>query len=112
MDVPKPGAGLFRASLNNLKGEQPEDLCPNLSMVLQALHSQQAVRVLTVRVCPGRLEASTEECTALSGSLNRIIYLIALTPWWPHGKKLACRCGRHGFNPCSGKISHAREQLS
>ena len=35
-------------------------------MVLQALHSQQAVRVLTVRVCPGRLEASTEECTALS----------------------------------------------
>ena len=107
MDVPKPGAGLFRASLNNLKGEQPEDLCPNLSMVLQALHSQQAVRV-----CPGRLEASTEECTVLSGSLNRIIYLIALTPWWPHGKKLACRCGRHGFNPCSGKISHAREQLS
>ena len=68
--------------------------------------------VLTVRVCPGRLEASTEECTALSWSLNRTIYLISLTPWWPHGNKLACRCGRHGFNPCSGKISHAREQLS
>ena len=35
-------------------------------MVLQALHSQQAVRVLTVRVCSGRLEANTEEWTALS----------------------------------------------
>ena len=66
LDVPKPGAELVRASLNNLKVEQSQDLCANLSMVLQALHSQQAIRVLTVRVCPGRLEASTEECTALS----------------------------------------------
>ena len=66
LDVPKPGAGLVRASLKNLKGDQSQDLCPNLSMMLQALHSQQAVRVLTVSVCPGRMEASTEECTALS----------------------------------------------
>ena len=50
LDVPKPGAGLFRASLNNLKGEQPEDLCPNLSLVLQALHSQQAVRAVSSQV--------------------------------------------------------------
>ena len=66
LDVPKLAAGLVTAFLNNLKGEQSQDLCPNLSMLLQSLHSQQAVRVLTVRVCPGRLEASTEECTALS----------------------------------------------
>lgn len=47
LDVLQPGAGLVRASLNNLKGEPSQDLCAKSSMVLQALHSQQAVRVLS-----------------------------------------------------------------
>ena len=31
---------------------------------------------------------------------------------WPSGKESACECRRHGFDPESGKISRASEQLS
>ena len=33
-------------------------------------------------------------------------------PWWLSGKESTCQCIRHGFNPWSGKIPHAMEQLS
>ena len=33
-------------------------------------------------------------------------------PWWLSGKESACQCRKHGFNPWSGKIPHASEQLS
>jgi len=33
-------------------------------------------------------------------------------PWWLSGKESACQCRRCGFDPCSGKIPHALEQLS
>ena len=33
-------------------------------------------------------------------------------PWWLSGKKPACKCSRHGFDPWSGKIPHAVEQLN
>ena len=33
-------------------------------------------------------------------------------PWWFSGKESACQGRRHGFNPCTGKIPHAEEQLS
>ena len=33
-------------------------------------------------------------------------------PWWLGGKEPACQCGRHWFDPWSGKIPHALEQLS
>ena len=77
------------------RAEQTQDLSPNLFMVPQALHSQQAVTALTVRVCPDRLEGRSEECTALSWSLNKTVYLISLTSWWLY----ACKYRRHGFNP-------------
>ena len=32
--------------------------------------------------------------------------------WWSSGKEPACQCRRHGFNPWSGKIPRAMEQLS
>ena len=32
-------------------------------------------------------------------------------PWWRSGWKSACRCRGHGFEPWSGKIPHAAEQL-
>ena len=32
-------------------------------------------------------------------------------PWWRSGWESACRCGGHGFEPWSGKIPHAAEQL-
>ena len=33
-------------------------------------------------------------------------------PWWHSGWESACQCRGHGFEPWSGKISHAAEQLS
>ena len=77
------------------RAEQTQDLSPNLFMVPQALHSQQGVKALTVRVCPDRLEGRSEECTTFSWSLNKTIYLISLTSWWLY----ACKYRRHGFDP-------------
>uniref|UniRef100_A0AAA9TAY3 Solute carrier family 48 member 1 n=1 Tax=Bos taurus TaxID=9913 RepID=A0AAA9TAY3_BOVIN len=33
-------------------------------------------------------------------------------PSWLSGQESACQCRRHGFGPWSGKIPHAKEQLS
>ena len=33
-------------------------------------------------------------------------------PWWHSGRESACPCRGHGFEPWSGKIPHAAEQLS
>ena len=33
-------------------------------------------------------------------------------PWLSTGEESACQCRRHEFDPCSGKIPHAVEQLS
>ena len=33
-------------------------------------------------------------------------------PWWLSGKESTCQCRRHWFDPWSGKIPHASEQLS
>ena len=32
-------------------------------------------------------------------------------PWWRSGWESACQCRGHGFEPWSGKITHAAEQL-
>ena len=33
-------------------------------------------------------------------------------PWWLTGEESTCQCRGHGFDPWSGKIPHAQEQLS
>ena len=33
-------------------------------------------------------------------------------PWWLSGKEFACQCKRHEFDPWSGKILHASNQLN
>ena len=33
-------------------------------------------------------------------------------PWWFRGKESMCQCRGQGFNPCSGTIPYAAEQLS
>ena len=33
-------------------------------------------------------------------------------PWWRSGWESACQCRGHGFEPWSGMIPHAAEQLS
>ena len=37
---------------------------------------------------------------------------LLVRPWWPSGKESACQCRRHRFDPWSGEIPHAAEQLS
>ena len=32
-------------------------------------------------------------------------------PWWATGPESICQCKGHGFDPCSGKISHSMGQL-
>ena len=32
-------------------------------------------------------------------------------PWWRSGWESACQCRGHGFEPWSGRIRHAAEQL-
>ena len=38
------------------------------------------------------------------------IYMEGL-PWWRSDRESACQCTGHGFEPWSGKIPHAVEQL-
>ena len=33
-------------------------------------------------------------------------------PWWQSGKEFVCQCRERGFDPWSGKIPHATQQLS
>ena len=43
---------------------------------------------------------------------KKLLKLKNKLPWWLRGKESACQCRRHGFEPWSGKISHALGQLS
>ena len=62
LDGAKPGAWLARVPA---KAEQSQDLCPILSMLLQALHSQKTGYSHSGQFAC-RLEARSEERTALS----------------------------------------------
>ena len=43
--------------------------------------------------------------------LKNKVYFLGL-PWWRSGYEPACQCRGQGFEPWSGKIPHAVEQLS
>ena len=54
----------------------------------------------------------------IHGSDTLISYLLMFfkkyypgLPWWRSGWESACQCRGHGFEPWSGKIPHATEQL-
>ena len=61
------------------------------------------------------LWASFEFWTILS-VLSIIHFILKIhdlgLPWWRSGWESACQCRGHGFEPWSGKIPHAVEQLS
>lgn len=61
----KPGSWLARSPPGS---QQSQDLSPILSKVLRVLRSQQAVAPTPSQLgqCPGRLEARSEVCSALS----------------------------------------------
>ena len=54
------------------------------------------------------LEADPEDVTELLQSHDK--NLMGL-PWWRSGWESACQCRGSGFEPWSGKIPHATEQL-
>ena len=43
--------------------------------------------------------------------LNKAVFKNGGLPWWRSGWESACQCRGHGFEPWSGKIPHAAEQL-
>ena len=76
-DVTKPGAWLARSPPG---AQQSQDFSPILSTALQVLYSQLAGSHShpPSGQCPGRLEARSEACSALSLSLSETIHLISL----------------------------------
>ena len=53
-------------------------------------------------------------CTSfcsLTKRTHKYIKLQTGLPWWRSGWESACQCRGHGFEPWSGKIPHAAEQL-
>ena len=74
-NVAKPGAPLARPPSG---AQQSQDCSP----ILPKLHSQQAVTPSHSQSgqCPGRLEARSEACSALSLKPKQPIHLISLTP--------------------------------
>ena len=76
-DVTKPGAWLARSPPG---AQQSQDFSPVLSTALQVLYSQLAGSHShpPSGQCPGRLEARSEACSALSLSLSETIHLISL----------------------------------
>ena len=51
-------------------------------------------------------------CKSLNGSEGLIDTAQGLPCWSSDGYEAACQCEGHGFDPRSGKIPHAAEQLS
>ena len=52
-----------------------------------------------------------EKSQALAGLPRGYQRLLRGLPWWRSGWESACQCRGHGFEPWSGKIPHAAEQL-
>ena len=53
----------------------------------------------------------TVDTSMIEGKTKDIIKEQGL-PWWHSGYESACQGRGHGFEPWSGKIPHAAEQLS
>ena len=60
-----------------------------------------------MRQGPTKWYGKTAICHRRQISIKMIIGL----PWWCSGWESACQCRGHGFEPWSGKIPHAAEQL-
>ena len=54
-----------------------------------------------------QLKYSFSNKPSLVASIKAVLGL----PWWHSGWESACQCRGHGFEPWSGKILHATEQL-
>ena len=60
--------------------------------------SEEELKSLLLKVQEESEKAGLKQCSGL--------------PWWLSGEESACQRWKHGFDPWSGKISHAAEQLN
>ena len=56
-------------------------------------------------------QKSIKSCSTLL-VIREIKIIIRGLPWWLIGKESTCQCRKHGFDPWSGKIPQATDQLS
>ena len=66
---------------------------------LRSMKQRREPRNIATHIWSINLWRSRQECT-MEG-----------LPWWRSGWESACQCRGHGFEPWSGKIPHATEQL-
>ena len=59
---------------------------------------------------PSQGQFERQSSNTNDSSVNKI--RIHGLPWWRSGWESACQCRGHGFEPWSGRIPHAAEQLS
>ena len=84
--------------------------CLHIQFISNAKFSSLLLRAKLASVRQGRLAQSLHVTdTERWESLKRAN---AELPWRSSGKESTCWCGRPGFDPLSGKIPHAEEQLS
>ena len=57
------------------------------------------------------IKRETKKCLETKKEWNHSITKLMGLPWWHSGWESACQCRGHGFEPWSGKIPHATEQL-
>ena len=100
-------------------------LLPTLSLIpfFNAYKTFYLARLLTITLCSVTVVLLVIQSlfflkmdpVLISGSftiLNSFLKNIYLgLPWWRSGWESACQCREHGFEPWSGKIPHATEQL-
>ena len=96
---------------------------PNRTWSMTSLQAQWgqdlAWSLCSLNICWLNTESSVPSCGPedkgvwfLTGNTTVLRMPFLGLPWWLSGKESACQCRIHRFNPWSGKIPHAVEQLS
>ena len=101
--------------------QSQEEALPNIQCRLQSpqhqTHPYQGDNSHTLRKTVAGIYTKNSPCTKNTGltqftqGCSHIKTALQGLPWWRSGWESACQCRGHGFEPWSGKIPHAVEQL-
>ena len=83
----------------------------NSSYSLNKQKLEVTVDALQVQFMPEKKIRNSRKCIYTQGKVSTSKDLWQGLPWWRSGRESACQCRGHGFEPWSGKIPHAAEQL-
>ena len=75
------------------------------------MYISQITMLYTLNLCRAVYQFISIKLEEKRGILSRIKKDNFGLPWWRSGWESACQCRRHGFEPWSGKIPHATEQM-